>query len=167
MEPIAWLEANVPGFSELPEEERRAISHFALLWSLFEARALQTSASASKILSVVHEWAAQGRLKSEAFAESLRYYRQRYFTNGQPTEYFAGLNLRKTDNPTLVQEVLTGTNNNPADAVAGLLIVVYRLRNNLFHGVKWAYGIQGQRSNFEHANQTLMSALSCATNGAD
>ncbi|GMU26330.1 MAG: hypothetical protein AMXMBFR16_12350 [Candidatus Uhrbacteria bacterium] len=160
MEPIEWLEKNVPGFSELPEEDRRAILHFALLWSLFEARALQTRASAHSIISVVHQWAAQGRLKAEAFETSLQYFRERYFQNGQATHYFAGLNLRRNDRPALVRAVLDGTNNNSADAVAALLVVVYRLRNNLFHGVKWTYGIQGQRSNFEHANEALMSALS-------
>jgi hypothetical protein len=41
------------------------------------------------------------------------------------------------------------------------------LRNNLFHGVKWAYGIRDQRSNFEHANQALMAAIACVlANGA-
>lgn len=160
MEPIDWLSANVPGFSMLPEQDRQAILHFALLWSLFEAKALQARASAHAILGVVHEWAAQGTLNVQDFTASLQYFQQRYYENGQPTHYLAGLNLRANDNPALVRAVLDETNDNPADSVAGLLIVVYRLRNNLFHGVKWAYGIQGQRSNFEHANLALMSALS-------
>jgi len=43
--------------------------------------------------------------------------------------------------------------------VAALLIVVYRLRNNLFHGEKWAYEMKDQRSNFEQANEVLMKAM--------
>ena len=58
-----------------------------------------------------------------------------------------------------MKQVLRGENNNHADSVAGLLIVIYRLRNNLFHGIKWAYGIQGQRNNFEQANAALIAAL--------
>ena len=42
---------------------------------------------------------------------------------------------------------------------AGLLIVVYRLRNNLFHGLKWAYAIRGQHANFGNANTALARAL--------
>ncbi len=83
----------------------------------------------------------------------------RYFQNGDPTEHFRGLNLRRNDNIELVRAVLSGTNTNPADSVAALLIVVFRLRNNLFHGVKWAYGIRGQLSNFMNANMSLMAAL--------
>lgn len=32
------------------------------------------------------------------------------------------------------------------------------LRNNLFHGLKWAYGMRGQRDNFIHASRVLMLA---------
>jgi hypothetical protein len=58
-----------------------------------------------------------------------------------------------------VRAVLKGENTNPADCVAVLLIVAFRLRNNLFHGVKWAYGIRGQLGNFTNANEALMAAL--------
>ena len=159
MDPTEWLEHTVAGFRELPREDREAIFQFSLLWSLFEAKALQTRASAHSILALVHERAAQNRLAAQAFAPSLHYFRQRYFTSGTVTEHFAGLHLRANDNPGLVQQVLQGANNDPADTVAALLIVVYRLRNNLFHGVKWAYGLQGQRRNFENASAVLMSAF--------
>jgi len=150
MNPIDWLCAKAPGFNELPEEDRLAIMHFSLLWSFFEAEALKTNASAAAILAVVHEWADQGRLNVAAFAESLGYFKARYFKNGTATQHFQRLSLRKNDNPSLVEAVLRGENTNPADSVSALLIIVYRLRNNLFHGVKWAYGISGQLDNFTH-----------------
>lgn len=159
MNPIEWLELTAPGFRELPREDREAIFQFLLLWSLFEAKALQTRASAHSILALVHERAAQNRLTAQQFEPSLRYFRERYFANGTATSHFAGLSLRANDNPGLVQQVLQGANNNPADSVAALLIVIYRIRNNLFHGMKWGYGIRDQRANFENANATLMSAF--------
>ena len=58
MNPIQWLEQTVPGFSDLPTEDREAIFHFALLWSLFEAKALHSHASANAILALAHELAA-------------------------------------------------------------------------------------------------------------
>ncbi len=160
MNPIQWLEQNAPGFDKLSEQERAAITHFALLWSFFEARALSTHGSSHAILALTHGWLAQGRLAIEPFSESLLYFQQRYYSNGVETSYLAGLNLRPNDCRDLVHAVLEGKNSNPADCVAALLIVVYRLRNNLLHGAKWAYGIQGQLSNFTHANTTLMNALS-------
>jgi hypothetical protein len=68
------------------------------------------------------------------------------------TVYFGGLHLRRNDKSALVRAVLNKENTNPADSVAALLIVVLRLRNNLFHGVKWAYEIREQLGNFTNAN---------------
>ena len=159
MNPIDWLCKNAHGFSNLSEEERAAIMHFALLWSLFEAEALDTNASASNILALVNKWADQDLLNIAAFTQSLAYFKDRYFKNGLLTDDFSGLDLRKNDKPTLVSAVLKGENTNPTDCVAVLFIIVFRLRNNLFHGKKWAYEIRGQLDNFAHANDALMAAL--------
>lgn len=160
MKPIEWLEQNAPGFSALSEPEREAISNFALLWSFFEARALATNGSSQTILALAHKWSSQGFLDAQLFSASLQYFQQRYYSNSAATLHLASLNLRANDCPELVNAVLISENTNPADCVAALLIIVYRLRNNLFHGAKWAYGIQGQLDNFNNANAVLMSALS-------
>jgi len=133
--------------------------HFSLLWSFFEAETLHTNASANGILALVHKWASDGRLDITSFVPSLNYFRDRCFNQRTATEHLGGLNLRPNDSPELVGAVLKGENTNPADCVAVLLIVVFRLRNNLFHGVKWAYGIRGQLGNFTNANAALMAAL--------
>ena len=160
MNPIEWLEQNAPGFDTLSEPERNAIAHFALLWSFFEARALSTRCSSAAILALTHEWSAQGRLVTEPFNDSIRYFQQRYFLNGVATQHLESLHLRQNDCRDLVYAVLKSENTNQADCVAALLIVIYRLRNNLFHGAKWEYGIRGQLENFTHASATLMNALS-------
>ena len=159
MNPINWLCIKVPGFNDLSDDERAAIMHFTLLWSLFEAVALHTNASAKSILALVVEWASEGQLNLTPFAPSLAYFRDRYFNHGTANEHFGGLNLRKNDRPELVSAVLKGDNTNPTDCIAVLLIIVFRLRNNLFHGVKWADGIRGQLSNFMNANAALMAAM--------
>lgn len=159
MEPIEWLEHHVMGFRDLPGVDRHAILCFALLWSLFEAKALNSSASAKALVELVHNKAEEGRLDAHAFTDCLAYFRARYYADGRFTADFDGLKLRRNDNHELVQQVLNGTNDDPADSVAVTLIIVYRLRNNLFHGIKWAYGIQGQRQNFEQANNALMAAI--------
>ena len=164
MSPIEWLNQRAPGFRHLSQPEKDATMHFALLWSLFEAKALDTRASASAILSLVHEWQAQGRLDASKFSDHLEHFKTRYFANGQPTHHFNGLHLRNGDNPALVRAVLSGANVDPADSVAALFIVVYRLRNNLFHGMKWADELRDQLANFNHANSALMSALDICVN---
>jgi hypothetical protein len=133
--------------------------HFSLLWSFFEANALNTHGSSNRILALVHEWSSSGRLHPELFTKSLTNFRNRYFENGEFTHYFEGLHLRRNDSPELVRAVLSGENNDAADCVAAVLIIVFRFRNNLFHGTKWLYEIRGQLDNFNNANAILMAAM--------
>jgi len=155
--PIQWLEEKIPGFRQLNEEERLAIQHFALLWSLFEGKALGAQASAPKILSVVHNGFARHVMELTPYQKCFDYFRARYFSNGTLTHQFDQLRVSSADRP-LVEQVLREENNNPADIVAVILIVIYRFRNNLFHGVKWEYELRDQLDNFNHANQVLMVA---------
>lgn len=48
---------------------------------------------------------------------------------------------------------------NPRDRILALLIIVWRLRNNLFHGAKWAYGLRDQRENFDDAHPIIFSSI--------
>lgn len=159
MNPTNWLEAHAPGLMQLDEAERQAILDFTLLWSFFEARVMHTSGSSDRIRKVANTWGSNGRINVGEFAAPLAYFRQRYFNNGQPTAYYDGLYLRKNDFPSLVKAVLRGDSVTPSETLAALLIVVFRLRNNLFHGTKWAYSIQDQLTNFKYANAILMGAL--------
>ncbi|MCU1302009.1 MAG: hypothetical protein JWQ87_2293 [Candidatus Sulfotelmatobacter sp.] len=159
MDAIPWLCAKAPGFEALSQEERDAIMHFALLWSLFKASVLGTHASAMSIVQTAKHWEAEGRLDAEALADCLMYFRDRHFQNNEFTDHFADLHFRNNDNRQLVETVLRGENHNVGDTAAALLIVVYRLRNNLFHGVKWAYELREQLGNFTNANALLMLAL--------
>lgn len=96
---------------------------------------------------------------SAAARPVLAYFRQRYFANGQFTRHFAHLHLRPADQPEVVRSVLDGSNDDPRDRLLTVLMVVWRFRNNLFHGEKWAYQLQDQLPNFTHANAVLMRLL--------
>jgi hypothetical protein len=159
MNPIDWLCTKEIGFNDLSREEHDAILHFALLWSLFEAEVLDTRACAKSIVKVSKHWRSAGLLKAALFNTPLIYFQNRYFQNAAFTHHYVDLHLRSNDNPQMVEAVLKGESDDLGDIAAALLIIVYRLRNNLFHGLKWAYGIQGQLGNFTNANALLMIAI--------
>lgn len=159
MSVIKWLEVHAPGFADLSLDERAAPMHFALLWSHFEATALNTDGSVAAIEDFIRELAAQGRLRPAAFDPFLAYFKQRYFAGGQFTHNFDSLNLRPHDRRTLVEAVLSGQNTDHVDSVVAIFIVVYRFRNNYFHGAKWAYQLKDQLQNFTVANSAIMSVL--------
>lgn len=156
---MQWLLAKAPGFQALPEADRAAIFNFTFLWSLFEAQVMGNFARADLIYAKVDGWRDAGTLYADRYAPELAYFRQRYFANGAFTNHFPHLHLRPADQPAVVQSVLDGSNNDPRDQLLTVVMIVWRFRNNLFHGEKWAYQLQGQLSNFTHANAVLMRIL--------
>ncbi|MEP7457594.1 hypothetical protein [Phyllobacterium sp. SB3] len=156
---MEWLKAKAPGFDELSEAEQNAIADFSLLWSLFENRILNTEGNAAKICAAVESWHNANTLDTAAFAPELAYFRNRYFANGTVTGEFAGLKLRNPDREPLVRAVIDGSDNDPRNLMAAILIIVFRFRNNLFHGDKWRYKLKGQLGNFTTANDVLTKVL--------
>jgi hypothetical protein len=159
MDPTDFLRTLVPGYAQLSDEERSAIANFSLLWSAMEGRMLQSNANPGSLAESAKALNAQGLLRYDRFEKSLGYFRDRYFQGGAFNDRFEHLLWRKNDLRPLVEAVLSGKDDDIEHVVLALLMIAYRLRNNLFHGVKWAYGIQGQQPNFEHASDVLMRIL--------
>lgn len=159
MDARAWLIDKVPGFQQLSSEEKAAIADFVLLWSLLEARILNTNGSAATICAAVEGWRDAGTLDPAPFDDAFAYFRDRYFKAGQFTYHFDHLHLRAADREPLVRAVIAGADNDPANRLIAILIIVFRYRNNLFHGLKWQHQLQGQFDNFTTANKVLMRVL--------
>ena len=159
MNTIDWLQEYAPGFQALSGPELRAIEEFLLLWSLFEAKVLNEHGSASAIVASSARWARNGQLTAETFGHELAYFRNRYVVDDQFSHHFDHLHLRVNDSARLVRRVLHGEDEAPENIAAAVLIIVYRFRSNLFHGLKWSYALQGQLDNFMHANEALKRAI--------
>lgn len=95
-DPNAWLELNAAGFSHLQQDERRAIYHFALLWSLFEAKLLATHGSPGAIIDAVAQFDAANRLDPASVAGALAYFRDRYWHDGRLTSGLASSPWRRS-----------------------------------------------------------------------
>lgn len=159
MNRIDWCDRYAPGWQALTPEEREAITYFSFLWTMFEARVRGTRASANAIIEASHRWAGNGLLAADTFGQEIAYFRGRYVVGGKSIYHSNRLHLRPNDAPALVKEVLAGEDMKPEEIAAAVLIIVYRFRNNLFHGVKWSYELQGQLENFTHANSALIRAI--------
>jgi hypothetical protein len=80
--------------------------------------------------------------------------------NGRIAHEFQELRFRpRSAGQELVKAVLRGEISKMSDIITAVFMVVYRIRNNLFHGAKLAAGLRGQLENFRHANAVLMKAL--------
>jgi len=154
-----WLNTNAPGYKDLSQEEKNAIMHFSLLWSLFEVQVLNASASAKSIHTKRNTWHESDRLNENDFIQYKNYFIQRYIEDGKINYRFDHLNLRKNDNLELVKTVLQGKETNIVNVLTAMLIIVLRYRNNYFHGIKWVYQFIDQLDNFDTANKLLMKVI--------
>lgn len=154
-----WLRARVPGYQELGEAERDAVEGFLHLWALFEGRLLDESAGPGKICDLAAQWREGDLWRSRPVRAALIYWQRRYFVEGALTARFESLLFRSNDRGELVAAVMKGERTDAESVVAAALLIIYRLRNNLFHGLKWQYGLANQLGNFRHSNGVLMEIL--------
>jgi hypothetical protein len=152
------IEEIAPGVAGLSPEEHEALQRFTLLWTLFEAQILETNASVKKITKKVNDL-EPNILEGQWFQKQLEYFSNRYIENGETNYRFENLHLRKSDGQELVRSVLVGENKDLNAQLIACLTIVYRFRNNYFHGLKWAYEIQEQYDNFSHSANLLKKCL--------
>lgn len=155
---VEWLGTQRRAFAKLKVEEKRALADFALIWPYFEAEALGQDANYGSIVELAQGLEAAKRIDEGRLGPALDYFVTRYVYAGEFTHHHAKLNLRVKDRA-LVNGVLLGNLTRPWERLAGALLIVYRYRNNLFHGPKWEYDIQGQQTNFEKATALLIATL--------
>lgn len=155
---LADIEKIAPGVADLSPAEHEALQNFTLLWTLFEAQVLESSASVRKIAEKVTNLDPQ-IIEGHWFQEHLAYFSNRYMEDGKTNYRFDLLYLRNNDDPELVQSVLTGEDFGRKDQLIVCLTIIYRFRNNFFHGLKWAYGLREQYDNFTHSANLLSKCL--------
>ncbi len=150
--------------SRIKEEDIKSVLHFALLWNMFESIGCNKSASIHTIQTFIENLFTQSRLNESDFARFLEYFQNRYITNGVTNTTFDSLKssnegTRERQARELAESVLKNKTTDVKDKVLALFYIVYRLRNNLFHGVKNVATLKSQIDNFNVANETLATVL--------
>lgn len=161
MDPEEWLRDKVNGYAQLGRNDVLAIQSFTFLWSIFEARRLNNHGDVPAIRAIVDRYAAA--LRPEPYQEAVAHFRGRYFDGNALTDNFRRLFLPERDYKTLVEHFVRGEALTLRETVTALLIIVYRIRNNLFHGNKWDGDMQDERMNFSHANDVLIAFMDLDT----
>ncbi len=159
-----WIAGNTLGGRRLTPEATSAVSDFTLMWNLFEDIACNNEASIRTFEAFV------GRINIEslppeyleAIKECLAFWQFRYRTPTGFADRFFGLNFRRNDRQELVEAVLEEREQDHASMLLALMIIVYRLRNNLFHGIKSLEMLNDQVPNLTTASRCLGLILSVA-----
>ena len=156
-----WLSKSVSGGTHLTPDAHKAIADFTVMWIFFESLACKNNASVRAFERLVAE-ADLGDLPVEVLDtvdNCISFWTFRYRTPDGFSERFLGLNFRPNDQRDHVEQVLTGKRRAVRDVVLALAIIVYRLRNNLFHGLKTLDMLNDQVSNLNMASRCLGTLL--------
>jgi hypothetical protein len=139
----------------LNEESLSEIKDFSLIWNVFEGRVCNNNFS----IAEVQQRIVERKFIADSFASHLQYFKNRYINAGETNERFEFLYFRPNDRREFVRRVLLNELTDIGDVLLAIVIIIYRFRNNLFHGLKDIQVIDQQHTNFETANSFLMIFL--------
>ncbi|CAH6803010.1 conserved hypothetical protein [Vibrio chagasii] len=134
-----------------------SIANFCVMWALFEGTELSDADSAVDELAYV---ACRLVQRGIDVTEPLDFWSNRYIDSEKTNGPFDKLGFSHVPHINLVADVLIGNQTDPVKIVHAILLIVYRLRNNLFHGNKDITRIHNQVTNLDMASKTLMNVAS-------
>ena len=152
---VGWINKFLSPESDIAAHQIQSVLYFSLLWNLFEGQVCETEADIPKIKRAVQTLQRNGNLRIAEYDDCREYFIRRYVENGNVSPLFDQLNLR-TQNKSLVRDMLEGRETRECEVLQALLLIAYRYRNNLFHGVKSLPDLPSQNSNFQNANRLIM-----------
>ncbi|RYE38582.1 MAG: hypothetical protein EOP24_46620 [Hyphomicrobiales bacterium] len=156
-----WLAKHTRGGTHLSREAQEAVSGFTTMWNFFESTVCDNRASIAAFERALARWRPSqvAPETSQVIDECLAFWRFRYRTPVGFGERFEGLHFRPADRRAHVERVLSGEVDDPSAKMLALMIIVYRLRNNLFHGLKSIEMLNDQVQNLATATRCLAGIL--------
>lgn len=158
--------------NEISEEKIESILWFGIVWSLFEKICCKNWAKINKHTPM---WAKNvDEIDTRILNAAWSHFQERYISEGKPKHSFEdpNFNFCPNDKKEWVEKILKlGHEASDREKCEALLRIIFRLRNNLFHGVKKIYGKRGidelydQERNFYHANRLLLEFVKLKRSG--
>lgn len=150
--------------TDITDEKYEEFWNFVILWNLFESRFFERNFKTSDI----DEAFKQVNIPKSAIEAAFLYIKNNYINKmDEPNERFSKLGFRnlskdknkETQDEILVKSILKDSNATLEEKKKAIIIVIYRYRNNFFHGVKDIASLTLQKDRFEFANEFLKAAL--------
>lgn len=126
---------------------------FLILWNLFEKRLFNNRFSITEAIR------KDVKVSSASLDATLAYFKKRYIENGQTNSKFDALSFRRNDKKSNVVNILCGVSDVILNRSTAVQIIIYRLRNNLFHGLKEIETLSSNKATFLIVNEFLLSCL--------
>lgn len=162
-DPLVWLRNRV-GTEALPGTAFEAAMKFALLWMYFEGQACGAEASAKRLREFAKDLYARKLDVLRGHLDGpLAFFKSRYGDVQEDPQRFirrlGGEERVKADVQADIIAALTQTQIDEVDKAIGLLLICFRIRNNLFHGTKQIPAFQQQEDLFANVGFILIALL--------
>lgn len=158
MTELEWLQNN-RYYHELDESKLKSVFYFSLIWNVYE-KELCDNYGKIRQHSEDHSETFAEKLNPNLLAGVFDYFKNRYVTtNGLPTEHFNTFEFQIEQIKTEVFRYLSSANPSSKDKLKAVLCIAFRLRNNLFHGLKNVEKLYEQNENFRQINLLLMNLI--------
>ncbi|WP_156480651.1 hypothetical protein [Thauera humireducens] len=152
-----WITENMCGGTRLRPETSTAVANFTLMWNLFEDVVCGNHANV-RTFEMLAARLAEAPIAEDNLAvlcDCLAFWTFRYREPEGFSARFADLRFRANDQREVVEGVLLGTHGGLNEKLLSLMVIVYRLRNNLFHGLKTIDMLNKQVQNLDTASRCL------------
>ncbi|MCJ7553556.1 MAG: hypothetical protein MUO34_06690 [Ignavibacteriaceae bacterium] len=158
-EVLDWLNIHFPNVPDFNRDKITAVTDFSLMWNLFESELGHNGMNIQRI-SQIAQIIADKSSGNNFYNDYYQYFKTRYTIDKKTTnEIFNKLAFRPNDQKDFVATVLKSEDQNAENIIKAILIIIYRFRNNLFHGEKELHNIHTQYENFNWANSFLAEIL--------
>lgn len=156
-----WIAANTIGGTRLTDEANDSVASFTTMWNFFESTLCDNHASIGAFQRAIQKYqsARASQAAKQTLQECLSFWQFRYKTPDGFNDYFDSLYFRQNDKRDHVEDVLIGLLTTDEEKLLALMIITYRLRNNLFHGLKTLDMLNYQVQNLNTASRCLAAIL--------
>ncbi|RZK37351.1 MAG: hypothetical protein EOO61_09115 [Hymenobacter sp.] len=134
----------------------QTVQRFTLLWMIYEGRVFGTKYKNATLEELV----MAGLIRLENLNTPWNYFASRYMGDSATlNDTFDQLSFESRKDESRLRGILTSGTTDTKERTLAILLVVHRLRNNLFHGIKKMASLNLQRENLDMANSVLEDIL--------
>ncbi len=139
-------------------QSRRFLFEFAVIWNIFEKKKMRNHASIFDVSDFVERLPSIDNININ---EIFEYFKNRYTNNPNYANLFEALRWRdkEKDKKDETHRILLDKDSIDKDKIKAVLYIIFRLRNNLFHGEKSILTIDQQRETFNLVNSFLLDVI--------
>jgi hypothetical protein len=158
---LDWLNMFLGWQNHLNHEQLKPVLVFCLLWSRFEGDECNAEANLGSIHCSVNRAYQTGKLDLSSYGKYLDFFRSNYFPVAELSDDQLNIFCRENKNMD-EKERIRAAYQSPTNVilvVTALLLLTYRIRNNLFHGVKSLHALPNHMPLFDCVNGLLATYI--------